>query len=304
MRGKQSGAMGRLATLRLVIHRFAFASLGIAAVTLMVLGKADLALLGQTRAMVVDGMAPVLDAASRPAAAIAEMVAQVRALANLRAENVRLKEENRRLLHWQTLARHLEDENSVLHEQLNYIPDPDPAFITARVIGDMGASFGQSMLLNAGARDGVRKGQAVLAGETLVGYISDVGDRSSRLLLLTDINAHLPVMVESTRTRAILTGDNRDRPRLNYVAGNPNIQVGDRVVTSASGAAFPPGLPIGVVASVGDGAITLEPFVHRNELEYVAIVDYGLGGIMPFADKSQTPQTPSSGRHRDSGGEN
>jgi len=89
-------------------------------------------------------------------------------------------------------------------------------------------------------------------------------------------------MLESSRARAILTGDNKDRPKLNYVAGNPSVAIGERVVTSASGAAFPPGIPIGVVASTAEGMIRMEPFVKRHELEFVAIVDYGLGGILPF----------------------
>jgi len=302
MRAKSSGALGRLATLRLVAQRFAFLSLIAAAFLLMILGKADIVLIERTRALVVDAVAPVLDVLARPAAAIADVVETMRDLTNLRAENARLRSENQRLVHWQTVARRLEGENTVLHEQLNFVPDPDPAFITARVIGDMGSSFGQSMLLAAGARNGVRKGQAVLAGEVLVGYVATVGERTSRLLLLTDINAHLPVMVESTHTRAILSGDNRDRPRLNYVAGNPNIQPGDRIVTSASGAAFPAGLPIGVVASTADG-VWIEPFVHRHQLEYVAIVDYGLGGILPFAERPPPPPAPAR-RRPAAGGEN
>lgn len=286
---KQSGAVGRLATLRLLAQRFAFVSLIIGAVALMIVGKADILLIERTRAVVADALSPLLDAMSRPAATIAEVVESVRELANLRAENARLKAENQRLQHWQTVARRLDSENVVLHEQLNVIPDPDPGFVTARVIGDLGSAFGHSMLLNAGARDGVRKGQAVLAGEALVGHIAEVGERSSRLLLITDINAKIPVMVESSRTRAILSGDNKDRPKLNYVAGNPNIAVGERVVTSASGAAFPPGIPIGAVASTTDGIIRIEPYTKRHELEFVSIVDFGLGGILPF-EKPPIPE--------------
>jgi rod shape-determining protein MreC len=289
MRAKQSSAAGRLATLRLLAQRFAYVSLIGAAVLVMILGKADVLLIERTRTAVVDGLAPLLNALSRPATTIAQIVEQYRELSNLRADNARLRAENQRLQHWQTLARQMQGENTVLHEQLNFVPDPDPAFVTARVIGDIGSAFGQSLVLGAGARDGVRKGQAVLSGETLVGYIAEAGEQSSRLLLLTDINAHLPVMVEATRTRAILSGDNKDRPRLKYIAGNPNIQVGDRVVTSASGAAFPPGVPIGVVSSVSEGTIRVDPFIHRYELEYVTVVDYGLGGVLPFTEKPPPP---------------
>jgi rod shape-determining protein MreC len=279
---KQSSAAGRLATLRLLAQRFAFLSLVAAAFALMILGKADIVLIERIRVLVVDALAPALEAMARPAATVAKVTSGVHELANLRAENARLREENFRLMRWQTVARRLESETMVLHQQLNVVPDPDPAFVTARVIGDLGSAFGHSMLLAAGSRDGVRKGQAVMSGEALVGHIAEVGMRSSRLLLITDINARIPVVIESTRTRAILTGDNSARPRLNYIVGSPAIAVGDRVVTSSSGAAFPPGRPVGAVVSAGEGGVRVEPFARRHQLEFVSIVDYGLGGILPF----------------------
>jgi len=257
----------------------------------MVLGKNEGVLIERTRAVVLDVLTPVFDVLSRPASAVSNSVNFVRDMTNLRTENERLKAENQRLTHWHTVASKLSNENTVLHQQLNFVPEPDPAFITARVIGDVASGFGQSLLLGAGARDGVRKGQAVVSGENLVGYISQVADHVSRLLLLTDINAHLPVIVDSTHTRAILSGDNRDMPRLDYLSGNANIQVGDVVVTSASGAAFPPGLTVGTISGVSDGVYRVSPAVTRDQLEYVAIVDYGLGGVQSFTDKPPPPPT-------------
>jgi rod shape-determining protein MreC len=275
------GTVGRLATLRLLAQRFAFLTLVLASFALMLLGKADAVLVEKLRVFVDDGVAPVLSVMSRPAAAIASVVNAIHDLAALRAENVRLGEDNARLQHWQTVARELDNENRALKAQLNYLPDPDSAFITARVIGDTGGAFVHSMLLNVGTRDGVRKGQAVIAGEYLVGRIVEVGDRSARILLLTDINSHIPVVVESSRAKAILSGDNSDRARLNYLSPNSNATVGNRIVTSGHGGAFPPGLPVGVIASTQDGVMRVEPFVHRNQLEYVTVVDYGLPGVLP-----------------------
>jgi rod shape-determining protein MreC len=63
---KQSGAAGRLATLRLLVQRFAFLSLIVASVALMILGKADIVLIERTRALVADAIAPILDAMARP----------------------------------------------------------------------------------------------------------------------------------------------------------------------------------------------------------------------------------------------
>lgn len=278
---QHSGALGRLATLKQLAQRFAFLSLATAAFGLMLLGKADTVLVERMRVAVADAVVPILDVLSRPAGAIADVVGAVRELATLRAENVRLREENANLLHWQTLARQLDNENRALKAQLNFLPDPDPSFITARVVGDTGGAFVHSMLLNAGAHDGIRKGQAVIAGEFLVGRIAEVGGRSARVLLITDINSHIPVLLENSRAKAILTGDNTDRPRLSYLSTSSNAQPGDRVVSSGHGGAFPPGLPLGVISSVQDGVVRVEPFVHRYQLEYVTVVDYGLAGILP-----------------------
>jgi rod shape-determining protein MreC len=273
--------VGRLATLRLLAQRFAFLTLVLASFALMLLGKADTIVVERLRVLIDDGISPVLQVLSRPASAVASVVNAVHDLAALRAENVRLAEENARLMHWQTVARELDNENKALRSQLNYAPDPDSAFISARVIGDTGGAFVHSMLINAGAREGVRKGQAVIAGENLVGRIAEVGDRSARILLLTDINSHIPVVIEGTRAKAILSGDNSDRPRLAYMAPNSNPAVGNRVVTSGHGGAFPPGMPVGVIASIQDGIVRVEPFVHRYQLEYVTVVDYGLPGVLP-----------------------
>jgi len=275
------GMVGRLATLRLLAQRFAFLTLVLASFALMLLGKADTILVERLRVLIDDGVSPVLQVLSRPASAVASVVNAVHDLAALRAENVRLAEENARLMHWQTVARELDNENKSLRAQLNYTPDPDSAFISARVIGDTGGAFVHSMMLNAGTREGVRKGQAVIAGETLVGRITEVGDRLSRLLLLTDINSHIPVVIEGTRAKAILSGDNSDRPHLQYLSPNSNPAVGNRVVTSGHGGAFPPGMPVGVIASIQGDDVRVEPFVHRYQLEYVTVVDYGLPGVLP-----------------------
>ena len=161
--------------------------------------------------------------------------------------------------------------------------------------------LGHSMLLNAGTRDGVRKGQAVMAGEALVGYIAEVGER--RLASAAADRHQRPYAGDGGIHRtsaAILIGRQcKPRPKLMLMPGAANVQPGDRIVTSARRAPpFPPGLPVGTVASV-DGTVWVEPLVHRDEMEYVTVVDYGLGGILPFSDRPPPPP----GRRRP-GGEN
>ena len=250
------------------------------AFSLMLLGKVDAVLVERFRAQVTDGFAPILDAMSRPVATIADVAANIQQMADLRSENIRLQEDRTRLLQWQSVARLLETENKTLRGLLNYVPGPNAGFISARVIADTGGAFVHSIVLNAGARDGVVKGQAVITGEGLVGRITGLGRRSSRILLITDINSRIPVLVEQQRTRGILAGDNSDKPRLIHLPPGATVTPGTRIVTSGHGGAFPPGLPIGVVTSVSDGGIKVEPFISRDRLEYVRVVEFGLEGVV------------------------
>ena len=59
------------------------------------------------------------------------------------------------------------------------------------------------------------------------------------------------------------------------------VSVGDRVVTSGMAGVYPAGLPVGVITSVSDGVVKVRPFMNRNRLEIVRIVDYGLSGLLP-----------------------
>ncbi|MBI4966986.1 MAG: rod shape-determining protein MreC [Rhodospirillales bacterium] len=278
-----SGSTTRLAQVKQLAGRFAFASMVAAAFALMLLGKADTVLVERMRGSVTDAVTPLFEMLSRPAATMAEFVDNVRNLATVRTENTRLREENAKLLRWQSVARQLEAENGQLRGLLNFVPGPDAGFIAARVVADTGGAFAHSLLVNAGARDGVRKGQAVLAGDGLVGRVAQVGQRSARVLLVTDLNSRIPVLVESSRARAILSGDNGERPRLNYLSDSMRVEAGDRVVTSGHGGVLPPGLPVGVAVQAGDGW-RVEPFASRYRLEYVRIVDYGLSGILGPAE--------------------
>lgn len=263
------------------VQRFALVLLVAIAIGLMVLGKADSRLVERLRVTISDMSAPVLDILSRPIASAAALVDYGRELLLLRSENTRLAEENERLRHWYSVARKLEQENAAFQALLNYVPDPRPAFITARVIGDSGGAFVRTVLLNAGARDGVRKGQAVVNAEGLVGRVVEAGERSARILLLTDLNARVPVVVESTRVPAILAGDNTDHLRLTFLPVNASVSPGDHIVTSGQGGMLPPGLPIGIVAAVEDGIVWVQPFVNWDSLEYVRVLDYVLPGALP-----------------------
>jgi len=272
--------------IKTLAQRFAYLGLVAAAFALMLLGKADVVLMEQVRTHVTDAFAPILDAASRPVATASKMVDQVHDLILVREENLALRQDRERLLQWQSVAKKLEAENRALRAMLNFIPGPAANFVSARVIADAGGAFAHSLVVNAGARAGAKMGLAVITGDGLVGRIAGLGDRSSRVLLLTDLNSRIPVVVDSSRVRAILAGNNSGQPRLIHLQPGATVKVGERIVTSGHGGAFPAGLPVGVVAEVGDGGISVQPFIKRDRLEYVRVVDFKIETDLPAADPS------------------
>ncbi len=264
-----------------MLQRFAFLSLVLAAFGLLLLGRAETVLVERLRTSLTDVVAPVLDVLSRPVATVGGLVDDVRELVALRAENARLRGEVERAGAWHTVARRLEAENRALRDMLRFTSGPRMGFISARVIADGGGPFVRSVLLNAGARDGVKKGRAAVNGAGLVGRVSEAGHRSARVLLLTDMNSRIPVVVESTRLRAILAGDNSDRPLMVFLPEDAEVAPGERIVTSGHGGALPPGLPVGTVASAHDGSVRVKPFVDWDRLEYVRVIELEPVGSPP-----------------------
>ncbi|MDQ2102670.1 rod shape-determining protein MreC [Azospirillum isscasi] len=279
MKPRNSGSVVRLAApLRALAQRFSFLLLVLASVALMMVGKIDALSVDSARARVTDAFAPILDAISRPAATAAHVVESVVQVQNAFEENQRLKAENARLLQWKQAALRLEAENLSLRSLLKATPEPSSSFITARVIAAPGSSFLRTLVVTAGRRDGVRKGQAAIAGSGLVGRVIEVGEWSARILLLTDINTRIPVVLERSRQRAVMAGDNSDQTRLLYLPPEAPVQVGERVVTSGHGGQFPPGLPVGVVSSASERGVRVQPNVDLSRVEHLQLVEFALPG--------------------------
>lgn len=282
---KRAGSVLRLATpAKAWLQRSALFFVVGATAGLMLLAKADVVLLEKARIAATDAVAPILEAASRPVATVVDAMEQLQELNAIRAENAALRQENRRLRHWQMVARRLESENDTLRQTIRLVPDPGERFVTARVIGDQGGAFVRSVLVNAGTRDGIGEGQAALAADGLAGRVAQVGLRSARVLLLTDMNSRIPVSVGTQRARAVLAGDNSERPALLYLEPRVRIAPGERVLTSGHGGVLPPGLPVGVVASVEDGLVRVQPYIDGERLDHLRLVDYELPGILLSSD--------------------
>lgn len=280
---------GLAVPIRIWAQRFAFLGFVALSFALMLLSKAESTGIERMRLAIVDAVSPILFVLSQPVQAVGQAVDSVEYFFVVYDENRRLREENARLVQWVQEARRLGVENATLRAQLEYVPDKRSQFITARVVADTGGAFFHSLLINAGSRQFVRRGQAVIWQGGLVGRIAEVGERSSRVLLMTDINSRIPVVVESTGDRAIVRGDNSSRPVLQFLPGNSPISPGDRIVTSGHGGVYPPGLAVGTVAQASETVISVQPFVSISQLNQAVVLDYGVDGILPAPEQAPAP---------------
>lgn len=251
-----------------------------AAFGLMLLGKADTVVAERVRMALGDALTPIYALLAEPVARLHDVADSARHVLSLASENATLREENEQLRKWQAIALALDAENSALKANLRWIPDPTPNFVTARVVADAGGVYARAVLLSAGPNHGITKGQIALDDRGLVGRVTEVGARSVRVLLLTDINSRIPVTLESSHGRAILTGTNGPRPRLSYWTEGLRPVEGERVVTSAEADAFPAGLPVGTVHYTAQNVPEVEPTARLDRLEIVRLFDYGLHDVL------------------------
>lgn len=240
---------------------------------LLLVSGVNPSLFNTVRSTTANAMSPVISLVSYPIQEGAAFVRNISGLSELQAENAALKKENDRLREWYQTALTLEDQNKTLKELLNVKLDAQYKYITARLIADVGSAFVKSLLVKAGHEDGVEKGHAVIAGDGLVGRILGVSEQTSRVLLITDLNSRVPVVIEGSDYHAILAGKNSSSPVLEHLPNDADIPQGARIVTSGKGGMFPAGLPIGIVSNNSE---TQKPevkiFVDFNALQFVRVV--------------------------------
>jgi len=242
--------------------------------TMMIMSKTNNPAIAKLRTHITDLVTPVLSIASSPMDVAHNMGTWIAELSRLREENVALKNENLELLKWQSAAKTMETENESLRALLNVVPEQKNTYITAHVVSDLGGPYVHSALINGGSESGIKKDEATINENGLMGRIVDVGANSARVLLLDDINSRVPVIAEQAHEKGILVGNNTDTPTLSYLSGNSKIKPGDRIVTSGDGGVFPAGIPVGVVMAVEKGTVKIQPFVDATKVEYVSVVDY------------------------------
>ena len=190
---------------------------------------------------------------------------------NVFNENVKLKEENK------SLKKNFYDPDFLIFEnkQLRKLIDEGASspvnLISSRVILDKQSPYLNSFIINSGTNKKIKKGMAVLDGKNFIGRIVDVNFFSSRVLLISDLNSKIPVIIEPSGTHAILSGTGKQRPTLEYLPDISKIKKNDKVFTSGKAGVFLPGIPIGKI-QIEDEKKLVKIFSDLSQVTFINVV--------------------------------
>jgi rod shape-determining protein MreC len=242
-------------------------------------------------------VSPAQSAMSYVARGIAGVAGRFVELAHARAENHELAKENARLRAELAQAKRLADESG-RYQRLLGLRDQTPAeTIAARIISIDASPYFRVARVEIDRGEGiVKRGMPVLTPEGVVGRIGHVAGKTSDIMLLVDPRSAIDVVVPRTGGRGILrgkSGDNGYHCSIEYLTrGNP-AQVGDKVVTSGLGGAFPRDLAVGKITAVLPGAVGL-----FQEVEVTPDVDFArLSEVLVVAAPPPAPD-PDAGNKR------
>jgi rod shape-determining protein MreC len=254
------------------IRRLFLGLVCVALVLLTLLWRIDNPRAERIRAAVVDRVVPAFSWALAPVTWAGRLIEDFEGYARVYEQNQDLRRELRQMEAWREAALQLEQENARLLDLNKVRLSPDLTYVTGVVLTDSGSPFRRSVLLNIGAEDGIRDGWAAMDGLGLVGRIAGVGQRTARVILLTDGNSRIPVTIQPSGKRAILAGDTTSAPALEFVENPEDVRAGDRIVTSGDGGVFPPDLLVGQVVLAADGRLRVRLSAEIGRLEFLRVL--------------------------------
>ncbi|MDZ4083793.1 MAG: rod shape-determining protein MreC [Bdellovibrionales bacterium] len=213
-------------------------------------------------------------------------------LVGIKKDNQQLLRENQELRAQLAASSELKLENERLNQLLEFKLNTKMELLAAKVIARDLSPDHESIRINRGYRQGLRKLMGVITVEGVVGYVLSTEMDTAQILVITDRSAAVDALVQRTRARGLISGKDAATIRLRYLERADDVAVSDAVVTSGLKGTFPKGFPIGKVTSVRktDFGISqeavVEPVVSPSNLEEVFVV-LDSGGE-DFNEKLQT----------------
>ena len=170
----------------------------------------------------------------------------------------------------------LKMKNSEYKNLLNISDDIEYNFVTSKIISRSNLSYTKSVILASGKNDNITLDSPVIYENSLLGFISELGNTSSRLISITDGTVKIPSIIFEKNLNIIVSGNNDKYLEILNLNNFPNIKDGDKVFTSGDGNKFPENLFIGTIKTKKNGDFIVEPSLDINRLNYVYILNWSL----------------------------
>jgi rod shape-determining protein MreC len=229
-------------------QKFSLFFLILLSLSIVTLDKLSFPFMNAGRALINDIIYHVAVISSKPAKIIEYSFKTTGNHFNVYKENQSLIEEIELLKKQKFDNTFMESENKILKSALNYSTDkaPDQIFsISAKVIIDLKSPYLKSILINKGTRSGIKKGMSVFSNDYLLGAIIETNYVTSRVLLLTDLNSKIPVLIENTNVNALLEGTGTKKNlSLTYLPENYLIEPEKIIFTSGKDGYIQSGIPV------------------------------------------------------------
>ncbi|MFC5736492.1 rod shape-determining protein MreC [Sinirhodobacter huangdaonensis] len=254
------------------LRRIAIALLALVLAVSFLAWRIDSPRVERFRSAFIDRFVPTFDWAMVPVTKFLGMVEGFQSYVRIYEQNQELRRELQQMKAWKEAAVQLEQQNAKLLAQNQVRLDPKLTSVSGVVLADSGSPFRQSVLLNVGSRDGIVDGWATMDGLGLVGRISGVGHTTSRVVLLTDSSSRVPVTIQPSGQKAILTGDNTAFPLIDFLENADAVRPGDRVVSSGDGGVFPAGLLVGQVLQGQDRRLRVRLSADYERLDFLRVL--------------------------------
>ena len=188
---------------------------------------------------------------------------------NLYNDHDQLKEKFKSLRGKELDNEYLKFENERLRKIIDeYIINSEE--LVAKVLLDKESPFLRSLILNKGSKDKIRIGMAVLDGPYLVGKVVEVNYATSRVLLISDLNSKIPVILEPGDIQSIMSGSGKNKGQIQYFKTENTLNEKKIVFTSGSGGIFKSGIPIGEFNSGEE----IKFFSDLSQLTFVKVVSF------------------------------
>ncbi|HMD39598.1 MAG TPA: rod shape-determining protein MreC [Candidatus Acidoferrum sp.] len=199
------------------------------------------------------------------------------ALQNTSRDNEELKRENGALKLQITQLQSKAAEADRLAAMLKFRQtNLDVPMVSARVIGGSADSASQTIYLDRGERDGIRRNMGVITPDGVVGKIIESYKDTAQVLLLTDKDSGVGAMLMDSRVQKPVGGTGEPFLVMKYISNEDDVNSGERVVTSGMDRIFPRDLPVGTIADIKPGStfkqVRVRPAANLDRLEEVFVL--------------------------------